>query len=143
MQNETNKKLWSLWGDVRAYIKIPHSITSKLEPLKWSVMRRWGMLFRIFFISSLGIGGHLWLDPQPIGDVPFSQLTLNQVFSNLFDFLLIVGCFFWFVNFPKQKKKPEGPDDNPYVVWGVFGILFIFLSAIIGLVIAVLYVALS
>lgn len=114
------------------------SIRSKLETLKWTAMRRWGMLFRAIFISSLGIGGYFWLDPQPISDIPFSQLTLNQLFSNLFAFLLSVGCFCWFVNFPKQKKSPESLDDNPYVTWSRISFLFIFLAALIGLVIAVL-----
>lgn len=141
MQNKTNNKLWSLWDDVRPLIKIPDSIRSKLESLKWSALRWWGMLFRAIFISSLGIGGYFWLDPQPLGDVPFSQLTLNQLFSNVFAVILSVGCFVWFVNFPKQKKNAESPDDNPYVTWGILGFLLIFLAALIGLVITFLFAA--
>lgn len=143
MNNETNNKLWSLWDGIRPLIKIPDSIRSKLETFKWTALRRWGMLFRMIFISSLGIGGYLWLDPQPIGDVPFSQLTLNQLFSNLFAFLLSVGCFCWFINFPQQKKGSESSNENPYVIWGIFSFLFILLAALIGLVIAFLYAAWS
>lgn len=141
MKNEMNEKIWSLWESARASIRISNSTRSKLETLKWTALRRWGMLFRIIFICSLGIGGYLWLDPQPLGDVPISQLTLNQIFSNLFAVILSVGCFFWFVNFPQEKKNPESPDDNPYVIWGLFSILFMFLATLIGSVIAVLYVA--
>lgn len=124
------------------------SVHSKLATLKTElstvmlkILRWWGMLFRAIFISSIGIGGYFWLDPQPLGDVPFSQLTLNQVFSNLFALILAIGCFCWFINFPQQKKKPESLNDERYVIWGLFSILFVFLAALVGAVIAVLVVA--
>lgn len=114
---------------------------TKIETVKWTALRSWGMLFRAVFISSLGIGGHFWLDPQPIGDVPFSQLTLNLVFSNLLALILSIVCLCWFFSFPKEKKKQEGPDDNPYVMWGFFGILLMLLFALIGLVATLIYAA--
>jgi hypothetical protein len=134
MQKETNEKILSLWESARGSIRVPDSIRSKIEALKWAALRRWGMLFRAIFISSLGIGGYFWLDPQPIGDVSFSQLTLNQVFSNLFAFLLAVGCFCWFVNFPKQKKNPKSPDDNPYVIWGMFSVFIPLVALIVSMI---------
>lgn len=141
MKKEMNEKIRLLWDSARILIGLSDSARSKLATFKWTASRQWGMLFRMTFISAIGIGGHYWLDAQPIGDVPFSQLTLNQLFRNVFDFLLITGCFCWFINFPKQKKKPESPYDNPYVVWGTFGVLFLFLTALIGSVITIFYIA--
>ena len=108
------------------------TLKTELSTVMLEILRWWGILFRAIFIFSIGIGGYLWLDPQPLGDVPFSQLTLNKVFSNLFAVILSVGCFIWFVNFPKQKKKPESPNDDPYVIWRMFSLLFMFLTALIA-----------
>lgn len=114
------------------------SIGSKLDTLKWIALRRWGMLFRTLFISFLGIAAYFWMEPQNIGDVPFSELTLNQIFKNLFAFLMVGGCICWFFKFPDERNSMvEEPNDNPYVFWGRLSILV----ALIVTVIAFLYAA--
>ena len=95
-------------------------VVSKLETFGWALVRMWGMLFRAMFISLIGIIGYLWLDPQSIGDVPFAELTLNQVLNNMFAGLIAIGCIIWFFSFPDQGDV-ESLEDNPYVTWGRFG----------------------
>lgn len=101
---------------------------SKLYAFGWAILRWWGMLFRTLFISFVGIVGYFWLDPQSIGDVPFSELTLNQIFKNLFAVLIVIGCFIWFFDFPNQGSSKD-PESNPYVSWGRFGGWVLFLAA--------------
>ena len=113
-------------------------MTTKFEALKWTALRGWGILFRTLFISFVGIAAYLWIDPQPIGDVPFAQLTLNQVFQSLFAFLIASGCIYWFLKFPDQKNT-KGSNDNPYISWGWFGILV----AMIVFMVSMLFVAWS
>lgn len=127
-------------GDGSFHSKLA-TLKTELSVIMLKILRWWGMLFRAVLIFSIGIGGYLWLDPQPLGDVPFSQLTLNKVFSNIFALFLGIGCFCWFVKFPKQKKKPESPNDDPYVMWGMFGLLFMFLATLIGLAMTFFYTA--
>lgn len=126
-------------GDGSFHSKLA-TLKAELSTIMLKILRWWGMLFRAILIFSIGIGGYFWLDPQPLGDVPFSQLTLNKVFSNIFALLLGIGCFCWFVKFLKQKKKPESPNDDPYVMWGMFSLLFMFLAALIAAATAVFIV---
>ena len=107
---------------------------SKLDAFRWAILRWWGGLFRTFFISSVGIVGYLWLDPKSIGDVPFASLTLNQVFSNLFAVLIVIGCFSWFFDFPEERDAKDS-EYNPYVGWGRFGNWVVLIALIAGSVI--------
>lgn len=68
------------------------NVPSKIEAFKWMLLSRWGVLFRAVFIISLGAKGYFWLDPQSIGDVPFAELTFNQVAENC-DIDILVGHF--------------------------------------------------
>lgn len=93
---------------------------TRLEVFCWTLVRWWGVLFRALFISTVGIVGYFWFDPKSIGDIPFSQLTLNHFFENIFGIGIAVGCIWWFFNFPDQSKS-QSSKDNPYVVWGQSG----------------------
>jgi hypothetical protein len=110
---------------------------SELITIMLRILRWWGMLFRSCFISSIGLGAYLWFAPQPIGDVPFSELTLNQVFGNLFAVIIASGCIFWFFKFPIQEH-PDWPNDNPYDFWGSLGIFVVFIVPVIVFLISVL-----
>lgn len=96
------------------------SQTSKLDSFGWALLRWWGALFRALFICAVGIIGWFWIDPQSIGDIPFSQLTLKQIAGNIFAVLLAIWCVKWFFEFPKQEKDTK-PQENPYVFWGQLG----------------------
>lgn len=115
---------------------LPHNekICSKINILKTQILHKWGMLFRTLFISSIGIVAYLWLTPEDIGGVPFSELTLNMIINNLFFAFIALGCLYWFFKFPVQEH-PEWPNDNPYDSWGWFGILFIFITSVIAFLI--------
>lgn len=127
MAKETNQKVRLLWET---------RISSKLNTLKTQILRKWGMLFRTLFISSIGIIAYLWLEPQNIGDVPFSELTFNQIFSNLFFTLVAIGCLYWFFKFPVQDH-PDWPNDNPYESWGWFGAFLILIVSVVALLVLV------
>lgn len=89
-----------------------------------ALLRGWGMLFRTLFITAIGVMAYLCFKPQSLGDVPLSQLTLNQIFGNLFGVLIPLVCIFWFFRFPKQKDSDE-PHENRYAMWGLLGIVII------------------
>ena len=66
-----------------------------------SVIRKlkhiWGIIFRALFIGSIGIGSIVYNWPsKPIGDIPISQLTLNDIFKPLFAVFIFLGCVIWF-----------------------------------------------
>lgn len=109
---------------------------SRLRTFPMALVRGWGMIFRAIFITIIGIVAYFWLDPQSIGDVPLSQLTLNHIFSNLFSVLIFIGCIIWFFNFPDQANK-KSSKDNPYFLWGQFG------GAVVLVIALVLYWLLS
>jgi hypothetical protein len=96
------------------------SATSKLDTLGWALLRWWGVIFRTLFICAIGTVGWFWIDPQSISDIPLSQLTLKQIFRNLFAVLIVIGCARWFFDFPEQTND-KNPEENPYVGWGQFG----------------------
>lgn len=104
----------------------------KLNTIKWTIVRWWGMLFRTAFILSIGFFGFIFY--KPIGDIPFSQLTLNQVFSNLFATIIVLGSIFWFFNFPNEKHFDllENQKQSPYAIWGQFGGIVICIAALIS-----------
>lgn len=106
--------------------KTPSEILSFLMKLK----RGWGVIFRLLFIVSIGLIGYLWIDPHSIGDIPFSQLTLNHIIKNLFAGLVVVGCFAWFFSFPEQHKEMKD-EDNPYIMWANFSGVLIFIGVLI------------
>lgn len=117
-----------------AILKKIESKDSFLFQNKLALLRGWGMLFRVLFITSIGILAYLFFKHQSLDDIPLSELTLNQVFGNLFGVLIPLICIFWFFNFPKQKDS-DGPYENPYAMWGMLGIIFFlggFLLLFIG-----------
>ncbi len=118
-------------SDIEADVEKGNSVlsSSKLEDLGWALLRWWGILFRTLFILAVGIIGYFWLDPKSIGDVPFAELTLNQIFHNLFAVLIAFGCIYWFFNFPEQGDTKD-PDSNPYVSWGRFGGWVVFIAVL-------------
>lgn len=120
-------------ADAETVLKLrdPETAQSKLETLGWLLVRWWGILFRAVFISLIGIVGYFWLDPQSIGDVPLSELTLNRILKNLFAVLIAIGCISWFFKFPDQSES-KSPEDNPYVTWAQFG-GWVILAATLGI----------
>lgn len=126
---------WSL----RHILVTSGSLRSKLNTIKWTIVRWWGMLFRTVFISSIGFSGYFWFNPQPLGDIPISQLTLNQIFGNLFGVAIPLGCIFWLFNFPDEKKSiTKDPSSSPYYLWGGFGALATFIILVISLLVITL-----
>ena len=105
------------------------STTPKLDAIGWALIRWWGIIFRALFICAVGVIGYFWIDPQSISDVPLSQLTLKQIFGNLFAVLIILGCIRWFFEFPEQKND-NNPEENPYVGWGQFGGLVVIVAVL-------------
>ena len=89
------------------------SITKFLMKLK----RGWGMIFRFLFITSVGFIGYIWFNPQNLGDIPFSQLTLNLLFNNLFSLGIVIYCIIWFFNFPDDSF------DEPYNKWANYSLI--------------------
>jgi hypothetical protein len=85
----------------------------------------WGMLFRTIFICSVGYFGYLFINPEPIWDTPFSELTLNKLTKAIFGALIIIGCLKWFFNLPDRPK--DAPSHfSPYKRWADFsGFLFV------------------
>lgn len=104
----------------------PNSGDSKFDALLRILNLWWGILFRALFISFLGIFSYIMADPPSIGDVPFSDLTLNNVFENLIAIIFPIFCFFWILNYPKQDTSMY-KDSNPYEVWSGFGNLLILI----------------
>lgn len=107
---------------------------SELNALMWAMLCWWGALFRALFIFSIGITAYLWLKPQSIGDVPIGELTLNQLFANLFFVIITLGCVFWFFRFPAHQEDPENHFTKPYTLWGVFGVCVVCLASIVPIV---------
>lgn len=105
------------------------STTPKLDAIGWALIRWWGIIFRALFICAVGVIGYFWIDPQSISDVPFSQLTLKQIFGNLFAVLIVLGCIRWFFEFPEQRND-NNLEENPYVGWGQFGSLVVIVSVL-------------
>ena len=89
------------------------------------------MICRFLFIVSIGFIGYYWIDPQSIGDIPFSQLTLNLILKRLFAGLLILGCIVWFFRFPEKRYKEMIDEDDPYHIWADFSVLIGFLGFLI------------
>jgi Na+/H+ antiporter NhaD/arsenite permease-like protein len=72
------------------------------------------------FISVVGVVGYSWLSTESIGDIPFAELTLRQVFRHLFAVLVAIGCISWFFHFP-ETDNARSPQSNPYIDWAKFG----------------------
>jgi hypothetical protein len=105
------------------------SATPKLDALGLALLRWWGIIFRALFICAVGVIGYFWIDPQSISDVPLAQLTLKQIFGNIFGVLIVIGCIRWFFEFPEQISD-ENPEENPYVGWGQFGGLVVIVAVL-------------
>lgn len=93
-----------------------------------TLLRRWGMIFRFLFIGAVALIGYGLIDPPSISDVPFSQITPNQLFRCMFAPALVIGCFSWFLSFP----EPASYDHEPYAVWAKFGGWTVGIIAFIG-----------
>lgn len=91
--------------------------------------RGWAGIFRFLFITSIGVIGYFWLDPQNLGDIPFSQLTPNLIFNNLLAIGIILGCFRWFFSFPDKYDE-----DEYYNMWANFSGLLGGLVIVIGII---------
>jgi magnesium-transporting ATPase (P-type) len=81
----------------------------------------WGMLFRTLFIIAVGYFGYSWIDPQALGDKPLSQLTLNNIVSNLMAGGIVLGCIVWFFHFPTSDEH----NSEPYLIWAQFGAVIV------------------
>jgi len=90
---------------------------SLMDKVSIRLLRWWGMLFRFLFIALVGIIGYLWMDPQPLGDVPLGQLTLKQIAANIMGVVIPIACFIWL--FKLNKKHDD--ESLPYEDWGQLG----------------------
>ena len=130
MSSEQREEDLEAVSDTSAKQESLTALKSRLESFGWALVRYWGMIFRTLFIPFVGIIGYFWIDPKSIGNTPFAELTLNQVFDNLFAMLIVLGCIYWFFNFPDQTKT-NSTKDNPYVTWGQFGATLILLVSLV------------
>lgn len=117
--------------DASLETKKPESFAQKFDSLVLVLLRWWGIIFRALFICAVGVVGYFWIDPQSIGKVPLSQLTLKEIFRNLFAILIVIGCTRWFFDFPEQSGD-KNPEDNPYVGWGQFGGLVVIAAVLLA-----------
>lgn len=101
----------------------------KFEAFKLSILLSWGKIFRAIFILFLGIVGYCWINPPSMADIPFSELTLRHIFSNLFAWIVAIGCVVWFFKFPKHKNT-ENPYENPYAIWGTLSVIVFAVSCL-------------
>lgn len=90
---------------------------SLMEKISMQLLQWWGMLFRVLFIALIGIVGYLWMDPQPIGDVPLGELTLKQIASNVLGIGIPILCFIWLF----KLNKKHGDESLSLEDWGRFG----------------------
>ena len=91
-----------------------------------TVVRWWGIVFRLIFISFIAIANYLWLDPKSIGDVPLASLTLRDILGNILVAGVAIYCLNWIFQVPEDKER--------YLDWAKFGT---WVAAIIGLVILI------
>lgn len=108
--------------------KLPQDFSSKLDNALSRIEIIWGFLIRSLFIFSIGFFGYNYLSPQSIKDIPFSQLTLDLLFNNIFSGVLVVGCVLWFFSFPSKSDKPE---ESPYKIWANVGYFIICIALFI------------
>lgn len=122
-----------IWEYRKAENPSGDTILQKYAAFKLAILSVWGMIFRTLFISCIGIAAYFWFDPQPLGDIPFSQLTLNKIFSSLFGVVIPLGCILWFFKFPDNKNHActHDPKQNSYVIWGTFGVVLISLVIVV------------
>ncbi len=108
------------------------STNEDLKKLLRKLKRAWGMLFRTFFIGAIAFICYIIFEPKSIGDIPFSQLTFNMIFSNILGFAFVIGCIIWLFKFP-QKGGEWYPSTDPYIAWanvsGYFLLIIIFIWA--------------
>lgn len=105
--------------------KIPKviSVTNSLKKLEIA----WGALFRCLFIIAAGFISYSYIDPEPIKDIPFSQLTLDLVAKKVFSIMIIIACIGWFFNFPKKESDHE---ENPCKTWAIWGYIVVAIGLI-------------
>ncbi len=97
-----------------------------MDKLSMRLLRWWGMLFRVLFITLVGIIGYLWMDPQPLGGVPLGQLTLKQIARNIMGVVIPIACSVWLF----KLNKKDGDESLPYEDWGRFGGFVLLLGVI-------------
>jgi len=91
--------------------------------------RGWGMLFRAVFIGAIAFIGYNWIDPRAIGDIPLSQLTLNDIIKPVFAIALGLGCLGWFFSFPETDEGYNGWAYFGYIVIGAFLVWALFFAS--------------
>jgi hypothetical protein len=97
---------------------IPARTASASEDSLLKFIKLWGVFFRAVFIICIGIFGYVWFDPKPLGDVPISQLTLNDIFNNIYGVGIPIACAVWLFKTPEKDPDYE---EHPYESWGKFG----------------------
>ena len=100
----------------------------QLDDVLTTMWRWWGVLIRALFILFVGIAAYLWLDPQPIWDTPFAELTLGILMVNTFAVLIAYWCIKWLFSPPDQDIE------DPYSGWAAFGCL-----AVLATIVAIYY----
>ena len=86
-------------------------------------------LIRFLIIFIIGVYGFMliqsWFPKSDIGDVPFSQLTLNNIFASILNFgfstVFIVVCVMWLFS----KKRSSSYEDWVSYLFLIIGAFFL------------------
>ena len=80
-------------------------------------MQIFGFIFRLVFILSLGLVSYFLFKPEvDIGTTPLAQLTLSDIFRQIYSILTPLVCIYWLFN-------PNREEEKPYDTWATWGIL--------------------
>jgi hypothetical protein len=98
--------------------------------------RGWGMVFRFrslyIGLISLGLLGYLWMNPQPMGDLPFSRPMFGNMLRKSFAVGVSVWCLIWFLDFGRRYQSIED-EHSPFEIWVYVGFLLIGIVTVIWL----------
>jgi len=98
----------------------------------YRLIRYWGMIVRFLWYLVLGILAYIFIDPQSLADIPFSDMTFRMLATNIFFPMVALGLFGLFMSFPVSKISVEdlGSEENelvileasPYINWAWFSL---------------------
>ena len=77
------------------------------------LLHEWGMVLGLLFAIVMGFLGYLWVDPEYMRKILFSEFALNTVL--LFGIGIPIASLICFFNFPKDFDREE--ETNMYAVW--------------------------
>lgn len=89
------------------------------------ILRYIGYVTRPIFIISIGLVAVFFFMPDSIGDIPFSQLTLNKILYFVLWIVAMIVLILWIFSSPESSENWEA--------WGQFGLAIVcaaFVAAI-------------